>query len=101
MLDLDRLAEKRAKTLNQKEDQWKTAVWSSEFQKISASMSDGEVETLVDLCPSVPHLQKIVQYLDQNSEKKGISPFTLLTQEAEHAGLKPADWIQQQVGRDS
>ncbi len=101
MLDLDSLAATRAKALNQKEESWRDAVWSSEFQKVSASMSDGEVVALVELCPSVSHLQNVVKYLDQHSANKGMSPFTLLTQEAEHAGLKPAEWIERQAGRDS
>jgi len=101
MLDLDSLAERRAKSLNQKEDLWREAIWSTDFQEISASMSDGEVETLVSLCPSVKHLQEVVKYLQEQSKSQGLSPFTVLTQEADRAGVQPGQWIESRLGPNS
>lgn len=101
MLDLDLLAERRAKSLNQHEDMWRQAVWSPDFQKLTQNMSDGEVEALVALCPSVRHLQTVARYLDQRSREAGVPPFTLLTQEAEKLGLKPGEWIERHVGHGS
>lgn len=93
MLDLDSLAEKRARSLNQTEAQWRTVIWSPSFQKISAQMSDGEVETLIDLCPSEIHLQHAVAYLDNKSAETGKSPFTIITEEAAAAGVPTEKWI--------
>jgi hypothetical protein len=93
MLDLDSLAEKRARSLNQTEDQWRTVIWSPSFQKISAQMSDGEVEALIDLCPSVTHLQNVVKFLEESFSKSGVAPFTVLTDEAKKAGVSPKDWM--------
>jgi len=46
MLDLDSLAEKHAKSLNEQEDKWREALWGAEFQALAQNMSDGEVEIL-------------------------------------------------------
>jgi hypothetical protein len=93
MLDLDFLAERRARNLNQTEDQWRKVIWSSSFQKISARMSDGEVEALIDLCPSVAHLQSVVEFVEESSLQSGAAPFAVLTAEAEKAGISLADWV--------
>lgn len=89
MIDLDRLAEQRAKTLNQKEDLWRRAVWSADFQKLSQSMSDGEVEEFLSLCPTVKHFEAVVRFLNGRSD----SPFTLISEEAKRAGLSLEQWI--------
>jgi hypothetical protein len=93
MLDLDSLAERRARDLNQIEDQWRTIIWGSSFQKISAQMSDGEVEALIGLCSSVTHLQNVVKFLEESSTRSGVAPFTVLTGEAKKAGVSPEDWV--------
>jgi hypothetical protein len=93
MLDLDSLAERRAKSLNQQEDKWREALWSPAFQKISASMSDGEVETLLTSCPSVAHMQAVIQFLERSLTTTERFPYTVLLQEAQSAGLGLSDWI--------
>jgi hypothetical protein len=98
MLDLDQLATRRAKTLNQKEDHWKKAVWSQDFQYISASMSDGEVEALLELCSSVPDFERVVKFLKARSERIGISPYSVLEQEAATAGISVDAWIKSHLG---
>lgn len=50
MLDLDFLAEKRARDLNQPVEEWREAVWSQEFQELSKNMSDGEVSSFLASC---------------------------------------------------
>lgn len=89
MIDLDQLAEKRAKTLNQKEDVWRRAVWSADFQKISQSMSDGEVEELLGLCPTVKHFEAVVAFMKDKSD----SPFNVISEAATKAGLSLEKWI--------
>ncbi|NJL24779.1 MAG: hypothetical protein HC902_06165 [Calothrix sp. SM1_5_4] len=93
MLDLDELASARAKTLNQQEDAWRNAVWGISFQKLSANMTDGEVETLVKACPSAQHLECLVSYLEARTQATGVAPFTLMAQEAEAVGKSLEDWV--------
>jgi hypothetical protein len=98
MLDLDTLAERRAKSLNQGEDVWRAAVWGPGFQKLSTYMSDGEVESLIAMCPSVKHLDFVVTYLNEQCARSGMAPFAVLSADAEKEGLKPADWIVKKAG---
>src|SRR5262245_18874886 len=93
MLDLDHLANQQALTVNELPEKWREAMWSAEFQKISQSMSDGEVEEFINLCPSVGHLKALVFYLQAKHDATGTAPFTLLKQEASSAGLNPEEWI--------
>lgn len=92
MLDLDSLAVQRARVLQEGEDSWKKAVWSPEFQKISQSMSDGEVEEIVGICGSGEDLIALARFLDKVSEKTGATPYTVGMAEAAKAGLSLADW---------
>ncbi len=98
MLDLDSLAERRAKALNQKEDTWREAVWSPDFQTVSQSMTDGEVEAMISLCSTVELLRALVLYLNSHSAASGMAPYTVLTSEAARAGLNPGEWIQRNLG---
>lgn len=98
MLDLDSLAQARAQSLNEKEEEWRQAIWSSDFQRISVNMSDGEVETLVALCPSVKHFKNVVRFLEQKAKDQEVSPFTVLTQEASLAGMSLGDWVKSGKG---
>jgi hypothetical protein len=70
MLDLDSLAEQRARSLNQQERDWKDAVWSPSFQSLSQRMSDGEVETFLSRFNSVKGFESAVSEI----EKTGQSP---------------------------
>ena len=90
MLDLDSLIEQRATVLNQTLENWHSAVWSAEFQKISASMSDGEVEQLIALCPSGEHLNAVIAFLSTCDGQ----PFDALKSAAANQGQSLADWIQ-------
>ena len=91
MLDLDSLAEKRATMLNEKQESWSQAVWTPDFQKISANMSDGEVETLLGSCKSYRQLEAVVRFLVAKAAHS--SPYSTLIQEAKTSGLTLADWI--------
>lgn len=93
MLDLDSLAADRAKQLNQAQDAWKKAIWSTAFQKFSASMSDGEVEQLISWCPSVDHLTSLTDHLLHVSREEGLTPFPLLIDIAKRAKVSPEEWI--------
>ena len=89
MLDLDTLAEKRAKSLNQSESVWRTTLWSPAFQKMSASMTDGEIEGFLVSCPSVVHVELVLRYINDHPDREVTSPYALLTREA-HNAAKPA-----------
>lgn len=91
MLDLDSLAEKRAKSLNEQLDLWHKAVWSAGFQKISSNMSDGEVEVLLSSCKSYLQVEAVVAFVAGHPQAG--SPFSLLVQEAKVAGLPLEQWI--------
>lgn len=93
MLDLDSLAEQKARRLNQLEDAWRKAMWSAEFQRFSANMTDGEVEQLVSWCPSVEHLNSLVGFLENKAQQLGLTPFSCLLDVARLAQLSPEDWI--------
>jgi hypothetical protein len=91
MLDLDTLAEKRAQTLNEKLESWSQVVWASDFQKLSANMSDGEVETLLGSCKSYRQLEAVVRFL--TAKAAHTSPYSVLIQEAKSTGQTLTDWI--------
>jgi hypothetical protein len=94
MLDFDFLAEQRAKALNQSEDGWKKAVWKPEFQALSQSMSDGEVESFIALFSSVGKFAAAVEQLEHRLQNRTGSPHTLIQQEAERAGQTPEQWVE-------
>jgi hypothetical protein len=93
MIDLDSLAEARAKALNQSEEIWRRALWSAKFQKISAQMTDGEIEGLLLSCPSVAHVDWVLGYLENHAEKTSTSPYGLLVRAAQGAGVGMGEWI--------
>jgi hypothetical protein len=93
MLDLDSLAEKRAQTVNEQKDHWHKSVWSAGFQKISASMSDGEVEALLTSCKSFMQLDAVVAYVSVHTSLGRSTPFSILAQESKAAGLELDEWI--------
>ena len=98
MLDLDTLAQRRALSLNEKEETWKKAIWHPDFQKISVNMSDGEVESLLELCPSAKHFECVVKILGEKSLASGESPVKVLQDEAKRAGVSPLNWVKSCVG---
>lgn len=91
MLDLDSLAEKCARTLNEQSAQWHKSVWSPGFQKISANMSDGEVEMLLASCKSFVQLDAVVAFLSMQSSPA--NPFTVLAEKSKSAGMGLSEWI--------
>src|SRR4051794_27630020 len=91
MLDLDSLAEKCAKTLNEQQAHWHKAVWSPGFQKISSHMSDGEVEILLGCCKSFVQLEAVVAFLAGHA--LSMHPYKVLVDEAKTAGLGLSEWI--------
>lgn len=96
MLDLDALAENRARALQQAEEDWRSAIWSPEFQKLSQSMSDGEVEDFVSCCSSQKILLSAARFLLANLESSGASPYAFLLTKAQESGLTTAQWIESQ-----
>jgi hypothetical protein len=96
MLDFDSLAEKQAQTLNQRHESWRAALWSEPFQKLTQSMSDGEVESLVRMCPTVDHLDGVVRYL--TGRRPDVAPFTLLKEESGKAGKTLEEWVRDLQG---
>ena len=91
MLDLDSLAEKRAKSANEGKDKWHQAVWSPGFQSISANMSDSEVELFLSACKSFVHLERVIVFLSARQSPSG--PYTLMVEEAKRSGQSLSDWI--------
>lgn len=102
MLDLDFLAEQCAQRDGQNDQAWKTALWSPAFQAITAAMSDGEVETLLSWCPSVSHLEALIQFIQLQAQAyNNGSPFTFLVGEAERAGMTPDQWVRTALGKET
>lgn len=93
MLDLDHLAEEKARRLNQTKEVWSQAVWSPGFQKVLTNMSDGEVEQLISWCPSVLHLTALVGFFSKTCEAPGLTPFSALLEAAKKAKISPEEWI--------
>jgi hypothetical protein len=94
MLDLDSLAEKRARLLQQKDEDWRKALWSPAFQKISQTMTDGEIEGLLGHCTSPQQLDLILKFLQAHPDIGSTPSYALLEREAREAGIGLADWIQ-------
>lgn len=106
MLDLDSLAEKCARGLNESQDGWLSVVWSAEFQRLAKDMSDGEVEALLRACRSLAALQSVLGFLrtrvgtgSGSGAAASGSPFALVEAEARAAGLGLSDWISSLVGK--
>lgn len=92
MLDLDSLAESRAKALSQPEAAWRETLWNPIFQRISQNMSDGDIEELLHSCASVNQLRSVIVFIEQFPDRA--APFSLIQQEAKRQGLELRDWIQ-------
>lgn len=92
MLDLDALAERRADTLQQDRAGWVKAVWSGPFQQINQNMSDGEVESLIALCPSAQAFESVVRFLASGATAHE-APYSRLESEAKSAGLSVDEWV--------
>lgn len=93
MLDLDTMAEKRAQALGETSEEWRHALWDVDFQSLSKTLSDGEVECLLLACPSLNQFKKVVTFVGQSSLQSGVSPMNLLNQEAGQQGLSLEAWI--------
>jgi hypothetical protein len=93
MLDLDSLAEKRARSLDEHVERWQDAVWSADFQKAAQNMSDGEVESLLAGCPSLGHFNAVVSFIAQHPETGQLSPFGVVRRAADERGCSLSEWI--------
>lgn len=93
MLDLDSIAERCAKALNEQEDQWRNVFWGQDFQQVTQNMSDGEVEAMVSHCSSVRDCENLVMFLKTHPDSGSIPPYALIMLEAQRAGLSIRDWI--------
>ena len=93
MLDLDSLAEKRAKSLNEHVERWRDAVWSADFQRAAQNMSDGEVEMLLVSCPSLGHFRALVSFIAAHPETAQLTPFGVVRREADGRGCSLTEWI--------
>lgn len=97
MLDLDYIADEKARSLNQTREDWRKAVWSPEFQKFTSNLSDGEIENVISWCPSVDHLNALVRQLSSEAEKRKLTPFAVLTDLAKKSKVTPEKWIVSQL----
>ena len=97
MLDLDHLAEEKARRSNQAKESWSQAVWSADFQKVSTNMTDGEVEQMITWSPSVRHLTALVRYLTRACEGNQQTPFAALIETAKRAQVSPEEWIRSKL----
>ncbi len=93
MIDLDRLARKCAALKNEPPESWCTAVWSPAFQKVSQSMSDGEVEKFLQSFATFSQIEVVIRFLDEHPNRDFTAPFAILIQEAKEAGLGLGEWI--------
>ena len=99
MLDLDSLAEKRAREANEKQESWLNVVWGADFQSLAKNMTDGEVETLLKACRSLAQLQDVMEFLMVDASFGKGSPFAVLMNEAKAAGQSLGDWIASLKGK--
>ncbi|MGE4132539.1 MAG: hypothetical protein AB7F86_12925 [Bdellovibrionales bacterium] len=101
MLNLDAIAEKKATQLNQEKELWRQAVWSAEFQKFSADLTDGEVESIVGWCPTARHLRALVSFLEEKVKETGVGPYKNLIKLAEDEKVRPDQWIQDHLPKQT
>ena len=87
MLDLDFLAEQQAHSLQQDQASWRQAVWNADFQKLTQSMTDGEVEIFISICASVPQFEIFVAQVKNACAKSSLTPFAALKNAAHGAGI--------------
>lgn len=92
MIDLDILAETRAKALNQNQEQWRKIVWTPEFQALSQALSDGEIEMFFDSCRSTLHFEIMTKYLFESLSSGGIT-FTEMMEKVARSGYQFVDWV--------
>ena len=93
MLDLDAIADRRAKTLSQDAPPWRAAVWSAPFQDLSSRLTDGEVIDLLDLCANAGELDQMTRVLVERAVDADLTPLDWLKREAAAADLSPLAWI--------
>ncbi len=97
MVDLDSLAEKRATALKQEVQAWRDVLWGREFQALTHSMSDGEIENLLMLCLTVVELKAVIRYAHLKNAGATESVLDVLQRAAESAGLNMRAWIESLV----
>ena len=90
---MDALATRRAKHVGQDDQAWRQAIWGETFQKLTQSMTDGEVETFVGYCMSAKHLEAIARHIVQLCEHNQVPPFAVIQQTAEKQGLSALLWF--------
>ncbi len=92
MIDLDVLAETRAKKLSQDQTAWRRAVWTPEFQKLSQNLSDGEIELFFDSCRTVLHFEIMTKNMMETTQASGIS-FGEMLEKVARSGYEFIDWV--------
>lgn len=92
MIDLDSLAEKRAAQLQQDVAAWKSLLWSKDFQELSQSLSDGEIEKVLELCRSTGEVSGLLNFL--KTHKSDGAPFQpWLEEQAKNMGKDLHAWL--------
>jgi hypothetical protein len=92
VIDLDNLAEAKAKRVGQDPQVWQAAVWTPAFQQLSQSISDGEIEAIIDSSQTVLHFEIITKFLSDSAFSSGIT-FGELLDKVARSGYELKDWI--------
>lgn len=92
MIDLDQLAEIKAQKTGQNQQAWQAAVWNPEFQRLSQSISDGEIESIIDSSRTVRHFEIITKFLSDSVFSSGIT-FSELLDKVARSGYQLKDWF--------
>lgn len=92
MIDLDKLAENKAKKVGQDEAVWQKMVWTNEFQQLSQAISDGEIELFFESCRTVLHFEIMTKYLSESVFSSGIS-FSEMLDKVARSGYQLIDWV--------
>ena len=56
-------------------------------------MTDGEIEGLLLSGPSVAHVDWVLKFLENHSDKESTSPYILLVRAAQGLGIGMGEWI--------
>jgi hypothetical protein len=92
MIDLTQLAESRAHDLGQSEKPWIDSAWSADFQRLSQSLSDGEIEQFFQSCGSVEEFRVMTSLLIETIHSQGIT-FGDILSKVSRTGFLLNEWF--------
>ena len=93
MLDLDDIAERHARNLNQDAGEWRTALWNEPFQRLTQSMTDGEIREFISLCDSCSRLDRAVSVVVAAGDAAISSPLSYLREAAKSSGQDAVEFV--------